>query len=79
MDKIYMDAKDQNIAATMVYVRKTDNLAHKTKDGTSTVDAFTRSELIDAYKKGIIIHVVYHSAYFTVAILVEFSKMYEID
>ena len=33
MDKIYMDAKDQNIASTMVYVRKTDNLAHKIQKG----------------------------------------------
>ena len=79
MDKIYMDAKDQNIAATMVYVRKTDNLAHKTKDGTSPADAFTRSELIDAYKKGVIIYDVTHSAYYPVARMVEFVNMCEIS
>mgnify|MGYP006928562552 CR=1 FL=1 len=78
MDKIFMDAKDQNVAATMVYVRKTDNHAHKTKDGTTVEDVFTRSELIDAYKKGIIIYDVSHSAYHPVARMVEFADMCEI-
>lgn len=78
MDKIFMDAKDKNVAATMVYVRKTDNYAHKTKDGTSSEDAFTRSELLDAYKKGIIIYDVSHSAYYPVARMVDFVNMCEI-
>lgn len=78
MDKIYMDAKDKNVAATMVYVRKTDNYAHKTKEGTGVEDAFTRSELLDAYKKGIIIYNVSHSAYYPVARMVEFVNMCEI-
>ena len=62
----------------MAYVRTTDTSAHKTKDGTSPADAFTRSELIDAYKKGIIIYDVSHSAYYPVARMVEFSNMCEI-
>ena len=78
MDKIYMDTKDQNIAATMVYAHKADNLAHKIKDSTSPADAFARSELIDAYKKGIIIYDVSHSAYYPVARMVEFVNMCEI-
>ena len=54
MDKIYMDAKDKNVAKVVIYVDI--NKAGAFLDVNCTVSA-TESDLYDAFIKGGIIHV----------------------
>ena len=56
MDKIYMDAKDKNVAKVVIYVRPNKDGAFL--DANCTVAA-TESNLFDAFIKGGIIHVDY--------------------
>lgn len=53
MDKIYNDAKDKNVAATVIYARGSDGKAWKDSEGKVQ---FTTSELEDAFFKRTLIH-----------------------
>ncbi len=53
MNKIFMDAKDKNIAATLIYARGSDGKAYSDAEGTKQM---TESELREAFLKGCLIH-----------------------
>lgn len=50
MAKIYQDAKDKNVAATVMVLDENDNLADPT-----TGLKFTDSEIVDAFYKGVVV------------------------
>ncbi len=54
MDEIYDDAKDQNIAATVVYSKRGDNIAYADEKHTTQLKT---SELKDAFLKRALIKV----------------------
>lgn len=55
MDKIYMDAKDKNVAKVVIYVDSSDESNAPFLDEKCTIP-FPNAELCDAFLKGAILH-----------------------